>query len=180
MKKIQFLLLLFALVFTGCSSDDNENDSKLDFIQIKVTSEDITAPNGYVYLYRVSGHDLTSDEPNIWGIEYSPSLFYNYNGEKKIMLPISKNGTKYNGDLLPDKDNGYSVHSIYWSELSSIHGTPQPGDEYLVFVHLTNGNYAKASKRFTINKNSLITIKLPACEESQFVDAEWTISDYKE
>lgn len=64
--------------------------------------------------------------------------------------------------------------------LSSLYGIPKEGDEYLLFVRLYNGTYAKSSKRFVITKNSLITVKLPSCtDKSEFVNGEWSISDYK-
>ena len=96
------------------------------------------------------------------------------------MYPISGYGSKYKGELLTDKEKGYSLHSIYWYELSSLYGTPKAGDEYLVFVNLNNGTYARASKRFVITKNSIIKVKLPSCtDKSEFVNAKWEILDYK-
>lgn len=185
MKKILFLLAtLPMIVFTACSSDDDDNkDNELKYIQIKVTSEDTPTPNGNVYLFKINGYNLDNDHPRFWDygkLAYTPTLSYKYNGEQSAMLPVSEYGSKYKGDLLLSEKDGYSVHSIYWSNLSSLYGTPKIGDEYLIFVTLRNGTYAKASKRFIITKNSLITVKLPTCKDkSEFVDGEWTISDYK-
>lgn len=183
MKKILFLMaILPILIFTSCSSDSDEedNDNDLEFIQVKVTSEDTPTPNGNIYLFKVNGYDIDSDIPNSWAIDYTPVLFYKYNGEDKSMIPISEYGQKYKGELLQNEKEGYSVHSIYWYELSSLYGTPKPGDEYLLFIQLRNGTYAKSSKRFVITKNSLITVKLPTCKDkSEFVDGVWTISDYE-
>ncbi len=183
MRKILFLMAtLSILMFTSCSSgsDEEDNDNNLKFIQVKVTSEDTPTPNGNIYLFKVNGYNIESDSPNSSAIDYTPVLFYKYNGEDKLMIPISEYGKKYKGELLLNEEEGYSVHSIYWYEPSSLYGTPKPGDEYLLFIQLRNGTYAKSSKRFIITKNSLITVKLPTCKDkSEFVDAVWTISDYE-
>ena len=180
MKKLFLLLFITPLLFISCSSDDdNEDNEELKFIQIRVTSEDTPTPNGNVYLFKVNGYDIESDQPNAWAIDYTPVLFYKHNGESKPMTPVSKYGSQSKGDLLISEKDGCSIHSIFWYELSSTYGAPKAGDEYLVFVDLRNGTYARASKRFTIKKNSTITIKLPTCKDkSQFVDAEWSIQDY--
>lgn len=185
MKKILFLLVMlpfFAL--TSCSSDDENNqDNELKFIQIKVTSDDTPTPNGNVYLFKVNGYNIDDDYPSFWSygsLAYTPTLSYKYNGEESAMLPVSEYGKESKGNLLFKENEGCSIRSIYWYELSSRYGTPKAGDEYLVFVTLRNGTYAKASKRFVITKNSLITVKLPTCtDKSKFVEGKWTISDYK-
>lgn len=182
MKKILFLLAMLPMfLFTACSSDDDEEqNNELEFIQIKVTSEDTPTPNGNVYLFKVSGYDITSDKPNRWTIDYTPILFYKYNGESETLFPISEYGKQSKGDLLLNEKEGCSVRSFFWYELSSQYGTPKAGDEYLIFIELRNGTYARATKRLTITKNSLITVKLPTCtDHSKFVEGEWTISDYR-
>lgn len=182
MRKLISILGMMLLMFLySCSSDDNESGSnQLEFIQILVTSEDTPTPNGHVYLFKIGGYEINDDKPNDWAIDYTPFLSYEYNGERRYMYPISEYGSKYRGDLLINKDKGYSVHTFYWSMLSSLYGIPKEGDEYLLFVRLYNGTYAKSSKRFVITKNSLITVKLPSCtDKSEFVNGEWSISDYK-
>lgn len=185
MKKILFFLAIaFPLVFASCSKDDDEKqDSELEFIQIKVTSADTPTPNGNVYLFKVNGYNIDDDYPSFWSygsLAYTPTLSYKYNGEESAMLPVSEYGKERKGNLLFKENEKCSIHSIYWYELSSRYGIPKVGDEYLVFVTLRNGTYAKASKRFVITKNSLITVKLPTCtDKSKFVEGEWTISDYK-
>lgn len=180
MKKILFLMLLAPLFLSCSSDDDNEGkNDKLEFIQVKVTSEDAPAPNGNVYLFKVNGYALDSDKPNSWAVDYTPVLSYKDNGESESMLPISDYGTKTKGDLQLNEKDGYSVHSFYWNNLSSKYGKPEAGDEYLIFIELRNGTYARASKRFVITKNSLITVKLPTCtDKSKFVEGSWSISDY--
>lgn len=179
MKKISFLMMA-ALLLVGCSKDSEEKDDGLKFIQIKVTSADTPTPNGNVYLFKVNGYNLEGDHPNSWTIDDTPFLSYKYNGESKTMLPISEYGSKYKGDLLLNEKEGYSAKSFYWNNLSSTYGTPIAGDEYLVFIELRNGTYARASKRFKINNNSQITVKLPTCtDKSRFVDGEWSIADYQ-
>lgn len=96
------------------------------------------------------------------------------------MTPISSYGSEREGDLLLNSDKGCSLYSIYWDDLALLYGTPKAGDEYLIFIELKNGTHVKASKRFIIERNSVITVKFPPCaDQSDFVNAEWFISDYK-
>lgn len=179
MKQILFTVMT-VLLLLGCSKENEEKSNELEFIQVKVTSEDTPTPDGNIYLFKVSGYKIDSDRPNSWAIDNTPFLSYNYNGESKTMLPISEYGSKHKGDLLLNEKEGYSVESFYWNNLSSTYGTPTAGDEYLVFIELRNGTYARASKRFKINNNSQITVKLPTCtDKSRFVDGEWSIADYQ-
>jgi len=178
--------LLLPLCATSCSSDDDDDDSskssELEYVQIQVTSESDVAPNGNVYLFKVTGYELESDRP-LTVLDYKPVLDYKYNGETKYLLPISKYGTKSGGDLLKMEDFNCSVASFYWSSLDTSYGTPKAGDEYIVYVKLRSGDYVKASKRFTITKNSTIKVYLEDADESAhttWVDGEWSISDYEE
>lgn len=184
MKKILFVMAILPFFFASCSSDDDgDNAEGLEFVQIQVTSEDTPTPNGNVYLFKVSGHEIEDDNPLFWDwgkMAYIPTLSYKSNGESKSMLPISEYGKESKGDLLMNNDKGCSLETFYWDDLSSLYGTPKAGDEYLVFVALRNGTYAKASKRFVLTKNSIIRVKLPSCtDEAKFVNANWSISDYK-
>lgn len=187
MKRFCFLFVgIVFFMFSACSSgsDKEDEDDELEFIQLRVTSEDTPTPNGNVYLFKVNGYDIKSETPlffNYGDIAYTPTLTYKSNGEDKTMIPISEYGKKNKGDLLLNENEKYSTHTFYWYQLSSIYGTPKPGDEYLVFIVLRGDTYAKTSKRFTVTKNSKITVKLPTCkEESRFVEGEWSISDYKQ
>ena len=182
MKKILFFMMaMLPLMFSGCSDDDEDKKKdELKFVQLQITSEDNTTPNGNAYIFKVSGYDLESDEPLSWAINYTPVLHYTFNGESEVMVPISKYGKLYHGDLVLNKKDGYSVYSFFWDELSSIYGQPKAGDEYLIFIELRNGTYAKVSKRFVIERNSVIKVRIPTCKDvSKFVDAEWSISDYR-
>lgn len=182
MKKLLALIFVLSPLLLACSSDDEENSDKLKFIQIQVVSEDTPTPKGNVYLYRVDGKDIKSDKPS--QIAYSPLLWYNYNGESKSMSPISSYGSRSDGQLIMSPQKGYSSTSFYWNNLSVIYGAPQKGDEYLVYIELRDGNYARSSKRFTLTKNSLIKVKLPSHKEVEaskdnFFEGEWSIEDYK-
>lgn len=53
------MVTLSCVGFTSCGSDDDDspnNSSSLDYIQVRVYSEDVTAPNGNVYLFYVDNY----------------------------------------------------------------------------------------------------------------------------
>ncbi|MBQ6204164.1 MAG: hypothetical protein IJK46_08745 [Prevotella sp.] len=171
--------------FTSCGSDDDDspnNSSSLDFIQVRVYSEDVTAPNGNAYLFYVDNYlDMIEDLRPSTVLEWTPTISYQYNRETKYMTPISKYGSKYKGDLLVNENKGYSVHSIYWYELSTLYGTPKPGGKYVLMVDLRNGVYLKAYKELTITNNSIIEVHFPKASEkysSSWIDANFIVRDY--
>ncbi|MEG2191445.1 MAG: hypothetical protein RRY05_08755 [Bacteroidales bacterium] len=170
MKKL--ILLCSLLVFLACSKDSSNETNDLEYIQIRVNSDDINIPNGDVYLFKVSGYTITNDTP-IDMDNIPVSLSYISNGENSYMLSVSDKSSLY-------KSENYSVTSINWEGLSSLYGTPKAGDEYLIYISLNNGTYARATKRFIITKNSIINVRLTTCKDySKIVPATWTITDYK-
>ena len=48
MRKILIIALLFTIL--SCSKDNNNETTNLEYIQIRVNSDDINIPNGDVYL----------------------------------------------------------------------------------------------------------------------------------
>ena len=107
------MVTMLSVSFASCSSDDEENDnsSSLGYIQVRVYSEDVTAPNGNVYLFYVDNYiNMIENMKPLTILEWTPTISYTYNRETKYMAPVSEYGTKYKGDLLVSETLGYSVH----------------------------------------------------------------------
>lgn len=174
MKKLLLLLLAFPL-FIACSSSSSDDDNKneLQYVRIKVTSDDAVSPTGIVALFYLGDEDITN-------IYYVGSLgiwdgtVVATRGDGESIFPVSK----ISGDkTVANKD--YSVHSFYWNELSSIYGIPQAGKKYAIFVQLGIGNKPRAYKVITIDKNKDIEVHLPSADKiSQLVEANWIIKDF--
>ena len=184
---MKYVLYVFATLFviglTSCSKDDDGEESpSLDYIQIRVFSEDALAPNGNVYLFYVENYinKISSMKPSTV-IEWTPTISYTSNHESHIMTPVSKYGSKYKGDLLCCDEEGYSVYSIYWNKLSTLYGTPKPGGKYVLMVDLRSPIFPKAYRELTISKNSIVEVHFPKLSnpyESGWVDAEFVVRDY--
>lgn len=188
-------MCLAAAFLTSCSGDDEESGtSELQFIDVRVEMSDGTIPTGNVYLFRVpSGYsvdieDLYFSTSTYFGLAYSPYLKYTYSSQTDKMFPISDYGKSSKGELSPYESLNYTHHVIYWYNLSSLYGTPQAGDKYVVAVFLNGSFEWWSSHQFTITKNSTITVKLPASSPtydasiggySVYNAGTWTIEDYK-
>ncbi|MBP5359910.1 MAG: hypothetical protein J6129_00310, partial [Bacteroidaceae bacterium] len=157
------MVAMLSVGFMSCNSDDDDKEkSSLDYIQVRVYSKDITAPNGNVYLFYVDGYvDKIKSMKPYTTLDWTPLISYTYNRESKYMTPVSKYGTKSDGDLLVNEGKGYSVYSIYWNSLSSLYGIPKSGGKYVLLVELRNGVYLKAYKELTITKNSIVEVHFP-------------------
>lgn len=189
MKKYLFLLAFgLPLFFGSCSTndDDAKNKDELQLLQIRVTSKDIAEPNGNVYLFYVNNYKNINGKPSVaWWYE-EPVPYYDYeksDGTGYKIVPVSDWGKMSSGKL-EQSGNGYSVHTIYWNNLSSLYGTPLPGGRYIVCVFLKNEintiiYSAPISKEYILKKNSVITVHLPMCTDmSGYEKAKWSISGY--
>lgn len=168
------LFLLFAILFiTGCSKDNDDNQKELQFIQVQISTENGTLPEGIVSVFYLNGY--TINECPYKNPVTEAAIAYDEKG--KMVFPVSK----LEGDKMhKSESNGYSVATFYWDKLSSaIYGTPLANREYVVFIQLTNNDQQRAFKKITIDKNKRIKVKLPSStEKKKEVNAQWTIEDY--
>lgn len=172
-------LLFVTAICTSCSKDDEKEDEELEFVQIRVFSEDITAPNGQAYLFYVENNvdNIDNMKPSTLGDMYSPWIGYNRN---LVMYPVSEFGKSTSGQLMVNQKKGYSELIFYWRDLSTTYGTPSPG-RYVLFVSLSNGVYLRSYKELTITKNSIIEVSFPKANNTEYdVDANFVVKDYSE
>lgn len=179
-----------ATLFVSCGGDDEESSTtELQFVDVRVEMSDGAIPTGNVYLFRVpSGYSVDVEDLYFSTMTYCPQLKYTYSSETDKMFPISDYGKSSKGELSPYESLNYAHHVIYWYNLSSLYGTPQAGDKYVVAVFLNGSFEWWSSHQFTITKNSTITVKLPASSPtydasiggySVYNAGTWTIEDYK-
>ena len=182
------LVAILSFGFVACSKDDednNDNSSSLEFIQVRVYSEDVTAPEGNVYLFYVENYINEIDNMHPFTrLEWTPMISYTsrVDGKSSYMSPVSKYGTKSKGRLGVYPDKNYSVTSIGWSDLSSYYGTPKAGGRYVLYVALDDDILLKSSKELTISKNSIVEVHFPKASkkyDSRWVEAEFIVKDYK-
>lgn len=176
-KTLLFIAVSIVAVLASCGGSDGDEDSsdELKFVIVKVISDDITAPDGHVFLFNAD-NSIATGEPNVSLREKYDYPYYLDKG--KYVFPISGYGSSYDGELL--KNSSYSSHAFYWSSLSSLYGTPKAGGKYTIVVMLENGTYGQAYNTMTITKNCVVTVCVSSSKvKSQFVYATWSVNDYR-
>ena len=175
MKKLSLLFLLPILLFS-CSSDDNEpTQDQLEFIQIKVTSDDAIKPRGVISLFYL-GDDDDINHFSVWDNGTNSTLVYALKDNGDKIYPISnENGNKLGGSTLEN----YSVVSFFWRNLSTRYGLPIAGKKYAIGIKINEGNYPVTYKVLTIDNNKKITVHIPSVTKiGEFVEAQWSIENY--
>jgi hypothetical protein len=183
MKKSNYLVLLIVLLcllFSSCSKAGDDTENKLQFVQVNVTSDDSNTPTGIVALfylgsskdYAFASYDLK--ECPIVASSASGKIIGAYRNDGEQLFPISDVG---GNKLLSVGNKG--VCTFYWDNLSTLYGTPQAGGKYAIFIKLNCGNYPRAYKVITIDKNKKIDVHIPsASKSSECVEANWNMTDY--
>jgi hypothetical protein len=178
MKKYLFIIGFVALLlFISCSKTNDVKEKKIDFIQVKVTSDDSSTPSGIVALFYLGNDTINKYSleacPNIAGYG-SDRIVYARRNDEELIYPISHVG----GDELFSSEN-YGVCTFYWNELSWLYGMPQVNGKYVIFIKLDCGKYPRAYKEFIIDGNKSINVHIPSASDySDCVNADWKITDY--
>jgi len=178
MKKITLLLVFTSLLCTSCSKEEN-SERKLEYLTVRVTSDDSETPSGIVSLfylcsgnsYDFNGYDL-KEPPNVANGE----MVYAVTNHDERIFPISKFG----GDkLITSSNKDCSIGSFFWNSLSTIYGTPLINGKYVIFIKLSCGKYPRCYKVLTIDGNKMVNVHIPSASDySECVTAEWQVSDY--
>lgn len=161
------LPLLLLLALSSCSTDEPKI-STLDFVRIQVTNQNVTVPDGYIYLFYLGDYDVTSVPRKI------DDYVFAVRSDGETIYPVSPiSDGKYKLGVSLD----YSGRTFYWKELSTLYGTPKSG-KYLIFIKLTCDKFQSTYKVITINGNKLIKVNIPTSENfSEVVDSQWTITN---
>lgn len=160
MKKL-LLLLFTSVLLMGCGSDDNEPEG-LKFVQVQVSTNDGLTAKGVSAIYYGEVTDCGNRD----------GLFYAKSGSETVFA-IG------NGNLVNGLNNTYSVKSFFFDELGTIYGRPTANMKYTIYVKISDSDYSY--KTFTIeDKNKQIKVRFPTpTGEAKFVQADWSIEDYK-
>ena len=154
-------------MFCSCSSSsDEENfDDKLSFIQVVIKHDDgskVQESEGALFYH-------ATEEINFVGCAYgTKNMYFAKSSNTSYILPVSN----VNGDKYIENGSDSKVHTYYLYELSSQYGVPDKGSYYVCIKP-----YAESLiwKKFNVQRNSKITVTLPGKGDPK--NAKWVIED---
>ena len=152
----------------ACSSDDKEEDLKLEFIQLFAKYDSTVETTYRVYVYKGDLADYEDIHPSFGdAVAHGRDL----NGE--VVFPINVKEGKMREY---SEKNGYWVHSIF-PKKHELSPDSRYTIQFIVNIY-GKGNYS-CVKSFDINKNSVIRLKFNNITDfsNKKVDGDWQIVD---